>query len=99
MTNRAFTRKHRNRQRAFNRSHATIERQLPNAKNMNQIVRFGEFAIRTKNSECDWQIKTRAFLSHICGSEIDGGLLKRKEVTAVLNGSPDALARFAYGRV
>src|SRR6185369_16384994 len=99
MFDRALARKHRDRQCTLDRSHTTIERQFANAENVNQIVRFGELAVRAKNSERDRQIKTRSFFSHVCGSEIDSRLLKRKEVTAVLNGSPNALARFAYGSV
>src|ERR1044071_5335010 len=99
MLDRALTRQHRDRQCTLNRSHTTIERQFADAEIVNQIVRFGELTIRAKNSEGDWQIKTRALFSDVSGSEIDCRLLKRKEVTAVLNGSPDAFARFAYGGV
>jgi hypothetical protein len=66
---------------------------------MNQVVCFGELSIRAKNSECYGKIETCTLLAHISRSKVDRCLLKRKEVTAVLNGSPDAFTRLAYGSI
>ncbi len=87
---RAFAREHRDRQRAFDRPHTSVERQLADTKNMNEIELLGELAIRAENSERNRQIKTRAFLTYVSRRKIDGCLLKRKEVTAVLNGGANA---------
>src|SRR6185369_6200712 len=85
MTYRALTRQHRDRQRAFDRSHAAVERKLADTENVNQVLALCELTVSAEYSQRDWQIETRSFFTNIRGSEIDRGLFKWKEVTAVLN--------------
>ena len=61
-----------------------------------QALSLGEFTVGAEYSEGDRQIETRPLFANVRGSEIDCGLLKRKEVTAVLNRRADAFARFAH---
>src|SRR5215212_2067575 len=99
MTNRAFPRQHRNRQRALDRPHTTIKRKLTNAENVNEVVRLSEVAARSKNSERNRQIEASPFFANVGGSEVDRSLLKRKKVTAVLNCRAYAFARLANSSV
>ncbi len=99
MADRSVARENRDRQRAFDRTHASIKRKLADAQNVNQVVRFGEIAVRAENAKRDRQIETRAFFAHVGGREIDRGLLKRKEVAAVLHCGADAFARLAHSGI
>ena len=99
MFDQRFARQNRNWQRAFDRPHATIERQLADAENVNQIVFFGEIAVRAENSQRDRQIETRAFFAHVRRRKIDRDLLKRKKETAVCDCRANAFARFAHGGI
>src|SRR5262245_31511909 len=96
MMNRTLARHYRDRQSAFDRAHTTIEREFADAENVNQVLLFRKLAVRTEYSQRDRQIETRAFFANVRGREVDRRLLKRKEITAVLNRGADAFARLAH---
>src|SRR5581483_2123362 len=87
--NRSIAREDGNRQRALDRAHTAVERKLTDADDVNKTVVLGKIAVGAKDAERDRQVETRTFLAHVGGREIDRGLLKRKEVTAVLHRGPN----------
>src|SRR6185503_2794063 len=99
MPDRSVTREDRNGQRALDRTYPTVEREFTNAHQMNEVVGFREISVGPKDAQRDGQIKTRTFFAHVGRSEIDRRLLQWKQITAILNGGPNAFARLAHGSI
>src|ERR1043166_2472068 len=88
-----------NGQCATNRPHAAVQREFADGKDVCQMLGFREVAVRAKDSECDWQIETCAFLSHVSRRQIDGRFLKRKEEGTVVYSGANSFTRFPNRQV
>ena len=86
------------RQRAFDRAHAAIERQFTNAKHMNQIVRFSEIAIRAEDSQAIGRSKLAPSLRTSAGARLMVSF-ETGSSNSNLNRRTDAFARLTHGSI